>query len=92
MAILKANPKGGAPIKPGNYPLAWDNDGRTGYKIGYCENCGKPQILALNEFYEFIDDMTTQTAKAVSRLENLMAMPTWSFDWRRKVKTWVEKL
>jgi len=85
--MLRQSQKGGRPIQPGKYPLAWDKDKRMGYKIGYCQNCNNPQIMDFDDCYQMLDEITTQTSEAVQALRKLK--PPLS----RRIKNWiVEKL
>lgn len=48
-----------------------DENKNMGYKIGYCEKCGYPQILSFDDCAAMMDDVTTQTEKAVKALAKL---------------------
>lgn len=77
MVLLKANPKGGPKMKPGNYPYDWDSEGRTGYRVGYCD-CGAKIVIPIQEAEIIAEVFARETEKFYDKFRE-MAKPKKSF-------------
>lgn len=67
MYILRSNPKGGRPIKPGHFPLHEDKDGNFGYLIGYDKDGDKFLIpIAMAEQIATVLGNHTSTFKTLT--------------------------
>lgn len=86
MAILRANPNGGRPLKPGSFPLVVGKDGRMGYKLGWCDcGCKEEIVIALGDWSDFSEGINESQQKAFSIIESLKP--------KRTLREWlIEKL
>lgn len=79
MYLLRANPRGGRPINPKNYPLAWDKQGRMGLKLGYlqCTSCGQSEdfVIPYEQAEELVEEFAPQYAKIEKMVNSLTSRP-----------------
>lgn len=81
MLLLRANPKGGRPIKAGHFPLHQDKDGNFGYLIGYRED-GEKVLIPLHLAEQIANTLGNHTSAfrtLTSKLQPKLPWKEWIF-------------
>lgn len=84
MLLLRANPKGGRPIKPNHFPLHEDKEGNLGYLVGYRED-GDKVLIPLYLAEQIANTLGSHRASFKNVLNKLKP----KLPWREKVFIWL---